>query len=480
MGEVQEFPNIADDEVKNKIIRDWQNEMNVDKWKMAACAVCTHRTPKKDIQLVHPDQIDFTLLQNPHLPDETLPTTYNLGVYQNTILYPKGLHDTKKLGMIDMCSKCESALVERNEQPKDALANWQYTGFDELPDDVQHAFQNASMFDIMMIARSRATRITHLFSKKKGSPNYGQDPSESQRYDRGNISVIPQDSAMLRQLLPPDESEIQMAMTALFAGGKAKPTIENISQLSPVLVSKSRVHVLLNFLLDRNVWYRASDVGFSADNFANMFAESDAGKDEAIPKAVDICWLPEDEARQVESANADYTDHNEYARSSDEDELAMEAVGYTAGDRTPQNYRIMKASALAWCLSRKKFIKIQGGSELLSDRDPAMLTFLFPHLDPWGIAGFYQCERTVSQQISFEHQVRNLLMQDNSPFQADPSFAYVCWNILQKREVNKTASFRTSAANSDSIVSELNDLEVMGQYWHGRVLWWDYYFEAFI
>jgi hypothetical protein len=24
------------------------------------------------------------------------------------------------------------------------------------------------------------------------------------------------------------------------------------------------------------------------------------------------------------------------------------------------------------------------------------------------------------------------------------------------------------------------DLEVMGQYWHGRVLWWDYYFEAFI
>jgi hypothetical protein len=118
----------------------------------------------------------------------------------------------------------------------------------------------------------------------------------------------------------------------------------------------------------------------------------------------------------------------------------------------------MKASALAWCLSRKKYIKMQGGTTLLSDRDPAMLTYIFPHLDPWGIAGFYQSECTEDQYISFEHQVKNLLMQDSSPFQVDPNFTYVCWNILQKHEVNKTASLCTSTEYQKTIVNELNEI----------------------
>jgi hypothetical protein len=101
---------------------------------------------------------------------------------------------------------------------------------------------------------------------------------------------------------------------------------------------------------------------------------------------------------------------------------------------------------------------MQGGSTLLSDRDPAMLTYVFPHLDPWGIVGFCQSNRTADQHISFERQVKNLLLQDNSPFQADPNFAYVCWNIIQKREVNKTASFCTNVKYQQTIVSELNDI----------------------
>ena len=83
-------------------------------------------------------------------------------------------------------------------------------------------------------------------------------------------------------------------------------------------------------------------MNFSANNFANMFSENDTDKDEAIPKAVDICWLPEDKADQVENANADYTDRNDYTRGcrSHDDELAMEAVGYTAGDRSPRTTKL--------------------------------------------------------------------------------------------------------------------------------------------
>lgn len=99
-----------------------------------------------------------------------------------------------------------------------------------------------------------------------------------------------------------------------------------------------------------------------------------------------------------------------------------------------------------------------GSSELLSDRDPAFMTYLFPHLDPWGIMGFEQSERSDSQRISFAQQVKNVLLLDKSPFQADPNFAYVCWNVLQKREVNKTACFRTNAQNQESIVAELTEI----------------------
>jgi hypothetical protein len=163
----------------------------------------------------------------------------------------------------------------------------------------------------------------------------------------------------------------------------------------------------------------------------------------------------------VEGGMADYTDKNEYVNSKDNSDVVMEAVSYTTGDRSPQNYQIMKASALAWCLSRKKFIKMQSGLKLLSDRDPAMLTYLFPHLDPWGLVGFYQQHRSADQYVSLECQVKDLLLQHDSPFQADPNFAYVCWNILQKCEVNKTASFRTSIDYQKNIVSELTEIGPM-------------------
>src|SRR5262245_16054420 len=112
-------------------------------------------------------KIDFTLLQNPHLPAETLPTTYNLEAYSNAILYHKGLHSKSALGPIDLCTKCKNSLVDRKKQPLDSLANFQYYAHNELPVDVKNCFENASVYDLMLVSRSRIMRITHLFSGKR-------------------------------------------------------------------------------------------------------------------------------------------------------------------------------------------------------------------------------------------------------------------------------------------------------------------------
>jgi hypothetical protein len=195
------------------------------------------------------------------------------------------------------------------------------------------------MFDIMMVARSRATRITQFYSKTKGSPNFSQDSTVSQRYDRGNVSIIPQDLASVRKLLPPDKDEIQTAMEVLLSGGTTKPTAKNMSKLSPVLVSKYKIQTMLDFLLSKNIWYQTSGAAFSRENFADIFSDDDKEKDEAVPHIVDICWLPEDKANNVEGATADYTDCNEYTRPTGNDDIVMEAVGYAAGEKHPKTIK---------------------------------------------------------------------------------------------------------------------------------------------
>jgi hypothetical protein len=61
----------------------------------------------------------------------------------------------------------------------------------------------------------------------------------SQRYNRGNVAILPQDSAKVRDILPPDRAEIEESMCALFIGDNTIPTAENMEKLSPVMVSKS-------------------------------------------------------------------------------------------------------------------------------------------------------------------------------------------------------------------------------------------------
>jgi hypothetical protein len=117
----------------------------------------------------------------------------------------------------------------------------------------------------------------------------------------------------------------------------------------------------------------------------------------------------------------------------DDGALVLDAVGYTVGEKIPTDQRNMKTIAIAWCLDKKNFIKMQTGSTFVTDRDPGLLTFTFPALDPWGIGGFHEPNRTDLQHLPFERQVKNMLMQQNRIFQKDSNFAYVCWNIIQKR-----------------------------------------------
>lgn len=446
------FPTIVDPSLTRSIISRWQTDMDPCQWLPVPCAVCGRSTRRAVISEIDPKDIDLDLLQNPCLPQHTLPTTYNLVAYNNAILCPAALRDRTAKGPMDVCLPCLAALKD-GFQPLDSLANFQYYAHDELPATVKDAFNRSSMFDLMLVCQSRATRVTHLFSNKRGHNLYGTNPAVSQRYNAGNVAILAQDVSKVRTLLPPDRADIEEAMCALFVGTDTVPTRANIAKLSPVLVSKSRVAIIIDFLTSHNPWYMAAEVRFSPENMMDLFEPGETS-DVAVPRGVEICCLTEDDTVDQTS----YANRGDDASCLDNNELVMEAVGYTMGERDSRDYKVMKASALSWCLDRKRFLRMQSGSKFISDRDPGLLTYTFPQLDPWGIGSFYEPQRNKDQYITFERQLRNLLQRHDGIFQKDPNLAYVCWNIIQKKEVNCQTSFRTDSLTQEAIVKDIEEV----------------------
>ncbi len=458
------FPSAQPVSLRNKIISEWQEQMSESSWKPVVCASCGQNNKGANIKVVDARDVNLSLLTNACLPDHVLPVSYDVQAYDKAILHFKGLQNVNKKGNLNLCSLCYNSLVIKKKQPLDSLANFQYYGIERLPADVAHAFSTASMFDLMLICRSRCSRITHLFVNNPISPVYGGNPALSQRYNYGNVAVIPQDISTLRDVLPPSNDEIQQSMCALFIGGKKKPTKKNIKDLSPILVSKNRVQTMLDFLISSNQWYQSAGISISEENM-NLLFEGNEHNDCAIPRSVEIGHLPSNESYNFNTGGAepigvtsDYTNRRRFQSSAGEHDFLMEAVGYTANENSTQNYQKMKAAALSWCLDGKAFLQMRGSSRLIRDDDPGLLSFAFPHLDPWGIGGFNEPRRTASQRIPFQRQVSNLLKQHGSPFERDPNFAFICWNIIQKAQVRQNSAFSIKAGSHREIVRELEEL----------------------
>ncbi|EGO28164.1 hypothetical protein SERLADRAFT_434019 [Serpula lacrymans var. lacrymans S7.9] len=249
----------------------------------------------------------------------------------------------------------------------------------------------STMYDLMMFSCTSATKICYLFLNKQDSPAYGSSDALSQKFVHGNVVVFPQDSVHLRNVLPPAHDDLSDAMCTLFVGVATKPCRENIAKLRPVLVSKHRVATMIKFLVENNIWYQNAGVCFSPDNLQDSFTES---SNEAVPVAIDICHLPTD--RGADTSTAGYMNNesdDSLPFSDDNGSPLMDAVGYSAGDYTPSNFKLVKAEALAHVLDGKKFICMPNGSHFMNNCDPGLLTFLFPHLDPLGIGGFHDPRR---------------------------------------------------------------------------------------
>ncbi|RDX47456.1 hypothetical protein OH76DRAFT_1354191, partial [Lentinus brumalis] len=455
---------VVDDALRRSIIEDWQQHVNIDSLELVPCAVCARRIEASEISLVDPESFDLSLLRNDALPEAVLPTTYAFELYDNALLYPKGMADPWTLSPLNMCSQCEGDLVHRNKMPRLCLANWLYYGVEELPANVAEALSASTHVDKVLIARARTSRISFRFKQSPtGRPGDADEPFPTdghsrvvQKYVKGNVLVMPQNSTQLNTVLPPPPSVIRDTVCAVFVG-HSTPTAESIRKVNVLLARKSVVKTLIEFLVDKNPYYAADNETFFGLSRANLDALFPASEDTAdsggVLSAMEIGFLDSNAA--IDASTADYTTRNNDDDTPVEpDCLLMENVGYTCGDESPVSYRDMKMRALSHCLTQGRFVCSRAGDKFVPDfQNPALLTWLFPHLDPWGIGGFHHPNRT--RAVSMEQQLRYLLELDDGPFARDPDFAFVYSNILQKKSVCDAVRFRVKESQQRRIVAAL-------------------------
>ncbi|KAI0349036.1 hypothetical protein OH77DRAFT_1415646, partial [Trametes cingulata] len=452
------YLDVADAELRRAIISEWEQTMSTETLRELVCAVCARCTPAARIVLENPSPIALSLLRNDRLPAHVLPTSYNLAAYDGAILHPKGLTDLASKSDIQVCRECLQDL-KSSRVPAFALANWLYYGHDMLPRDVRVAFQEASHVERILVARARASKISFRFSEVKGHYLYGTNPEGSQKCVKGNVAVHPQDSTSLNHVLPPSNDQIHDTICAVFVG-ENKPTRANIEKLSPILVRKSRVQRMIESLIAHNPKYAVSGTfgGYSQGNMDRLFGEGTSHEESGVPCSMEIGHIPFSDA--VAAATEGYVPgEDEGPQSESGDEMLLDNVGYTDGDGSHRSYVEMKARALTHCLKKRQFLQSQAGSQFVPDfENEDLLTWLFPHLDPWGIGGFHCKDRSV--RLSMEQQLKYLLKVVDSPFRDDPDFAFVFFNVLQKKSVLKSVAFRVPASQRDRTIRELMAIDV--------------------
>ncbi|PPQ81758.1 hypothetical protein CVT26_007391 [Gymnopilus dilepis] len=442
----------ADEDLKLGIIREWQRTLALENIQVVVCAACGSRERKANTLTIDGKTIDLKLLRNDELPAGLHPNSYDFNVYDRAILNAKGLSDCSSVGNMIMCKPCYAA-VSTGTMPKFGLCNWLYYGRDALPEGIQEAFAQSSMFERMLILRARCNSVCCKFKVSDGDNN-SSTLAGLRKGIRGNIMVAPLDTVKMHNVLPPRVG-LKDTMTAVIVGS-SMPSKHTISKLGPVLVRKSRIQALLVFLLNYNPHYRPGpDLAFSQENLDAIHDHAD-GPD--IPNTVLITQI--DENSGTEDVNADYTPRNEeeLVECSRQDELMMENVGYTDGDQSSTAYNAMKMLALERCLGGKPFVVSGTGNRLVGDfNNPSILTWLFPHLDPWGIGGFHEPRRKI--KLSMEEQLKHLLNSDDVCFEKDPEFAFVFYNILRKMEICRNVRFRVPLTEQIKIVEELKTLD---------------------
>lgn len=352
----------------------------------------------------------------------------------NFILCPEGVtHVDEPDPQLRICKKCSNTLHNSNKVPLFALANGLLVG------DIPECLKCLTIVEEACISlRHGRCYIIHL----NGDSNLHSSPM-SQRGLRGHVIIYPKRVGCMANVLPPPIDDVITPMCVLFVGS-SPPTKEwLLKSAKPLIIRREKVRQALVWLKENNPLYK--DVCIDHDTL-------DTYEHEFVAPVHIIVRDAEEDDNANGSTNGPSQTHCQLPEGI---ELAFDSAIVSDLQGREVTPHMMSMHALQHLKSGGGFVQIPHDSDPTNTYDdhdafPAM----FPTLFPYGVYGFEKPEQPIKMTMALH--AKHLLALADTRFQEHTTFQFMVYNILQRREVNKSARFKINKKHVDSFAKDIN------------------------
>ena len=437
-------------DLKDSLIAQFRDATSSAALATFVCACCAEACPSSLLRAMAFDDLPLDLLRSPS-PSVTSSLTQIAGFSElDDILLDRAGVDVESRE-VRLCKSCHSALL-REQLPSCALANNHYLG--PTPPELS----DLTPIEGSMIALCRAKAA--IFQLRPAAlDDSGSDAANApevsmpnlQRGMKGHVIIHPQHTEHVVDALPPSIQNIVEPVCIIFVGS-APPTRQwLLEKAKPLAVNRDRVLRALLWLKSHNPL--DADIRIDYDVLASI------PPDGLLPFT--ISTVPSSSAQDALTSRYDMVpgtanldDNINMPSQSISDHVLPSVVITDVDGSAPSN----ESRAAAF-----RHVKESGGAfiGLPHDRAPANEFFApslfpktFPTPFPYGIGGFENKSRSPS--ISMKNHVRHLVRLADRRFQEHPSFLFIVFNVLQRREVLLRSSLKARKASFHRVAEEFS------------------------
>ena len=437
---IDNWPNLVeDDDIRRHCFEEALKMMSGNILNEVVCAVCGELVKNAEVNIITLEELpNGRLLNCENVPENSYT------IIDGMVFESKGiLQSNSSSSNIQVC-KCCLNILKSGKLPPRAIAN------DLCVGKVPKELEDLTLPEQLLISVHRVK--IYIFKLQAAGP-----ATSRQSAMKGNCIAFPQDVVRICKELPPPRSELADLVKVVFVG----KTMPSTFQLKKVLkVRRIKILEALQWLKSNNRLY--SDIPINMNNVEQL-------PEDDIPNEIKITSVVADNEGLADSEHDGYiknpkeenTDNNNDNDKEEESHIIIENTAMVDVEAANILEKDIQKSALNKLLDQEdKILVIPTGSTPVSEYGNPMLWLgSFPTLFPYGIGGAEDTNRRA--KISLREWTQHFFSLADSNFRKHPSFAFVTFNVLQRREVCNGATllkhlpwFPKSAKEVATVTSE--------------------------
>jgi len=312
--------------------------------------------------------------------------------------------------------------------------------------DVPDVLKDLTMIEESMISLCRA-KCTIIHLKADGIDNFGEQSSDRvmpnhQRGMRGHVIMHAQQPDVVAEMLPLSIEDIVSPICVIYTGVSA-PTQEWLQKKAkPLTVRADKVRKALIWLKTHNYLYRHITINSDVLDEINCVGH--------LPFHIEHSPLHHDNDALTSGYINDSPPHKNQINCED---IPFESVLITNVDGHASS-NVLRAVAIHHFNNVEKgYLDMPHNPNPENEFwNPQLFPKLYPTLLPYGIGGFEDSRRL--HRISLRDQTCHFLNLTDRWFQTHPSFMFMVFNVLQRRQVLLNTSVKMKKSMFENIASD--------------------------